>query len=357
MADPASRVRAGSDGTSVYSELRENSVKIVDHTFSALDVLGAAVEDIGVENILGCVKVGGEWVLTIKSKSDAELLQNTGLVIAGKPCDVRGVTKSLITVSLFGVPAFISDEELSEKLVAYGCAMKSEWTHKTYEEHPTVENGIRYARIELPSNKKSLPYSILVSGSHLRLKHNGQTRVCNLCLGENHLMRECAQYVCKECNQQGHSENKCPKVKCYKCQGRGHKSFHCEAKDSDATKMEEGSQNDHSVNPQTTGAVPDPPPCTDPTESVEPESTNTEKTLSKSSPTQPEEKEETSTSSPINTTAEVDTVSETGKRGRESSGEELSVNETTWQVVRTKQNKKKFVPNTSTARLFTPANR
>lgn len=63
-------------------------MKIVDHTFSTLDVLSAAVEDIGVENILGCVKVGGEWVLTIKSKSDAELLQNMGLVIARKPCDV-----------------------------------------------------------------------------------------------------------------------------------------------------------------------------------------------------------------------------------------------------------------------------
>lgn len=52
------------------------------------------------------------------------------------------VTKSFLTVSVF------DDEELSVKLVA----------HKTYEEHPTVEDGIRYARFELPSNKKSLPY-------------------------------------------------------------------------------------------------------------------------------------------------------------------------------------------------------
>ena len=160
MASTAASETAAGSGTTApvvnkYLQMRENSVKLTDQTFSARDVLTAVAEDIGKENILGCVKVRLEWVLTVSTKSDAELLQSAGLVVAGKPCDVRGVTKSLITASIFGVPAFISDEVLTEKLTSYGCKIRGEWTHKKYEDFPSVDNGIRYARIELPANTKS----------------------------------------------------------------------------------------------------------------------------------------------------------------------------------------------------------
>ena len=75
---------------------------------------------------------------------------------------MKGVTKTLTTVSLFGVPTFVSDNELTEKLLELGCIMKGEWTHKTYNDYPGVENGIRFVRLELPSKAKSLPYVITV---------------------------------------------------------------------------------------------------------------------------------------------------------------------------------------------------
>ncbi|PIK34248.1 putative zinc finger CCHC domain-containing protein 10-like [Apostichopus japonicus] len=90
-----------------------------------------------------------------------------------------------------------------------------------------IENGIRYIRLELPTECKSLPYAMTLNGVHMRLKHNGQTRVCNLCLENDHIMRNCPKYVCRECNSQGHWEAKCPQVRCFKCNDLGHKSFNC----------------------------------------------------------------------------------------------------------------------------------
>lgn len=61
----------------------------------------------------------------------------------------------------------------------------------------------------------------------MNLKHNGQTKVCNLCLESDHIRRNCPNYKCKVCDVQGHREANCPKVRCFKCQELGHKSFNC----------------------------------------------------------------------------------------------------------------------------------
>ena len=80
----------------------------------------------------------------------------TGLDISGRPFTVQGVSRNITTVSFFGVPSYVSDEELSTKLSEFGCKIKSRWTHKTFPEYPSIENGTRFVRLELPVNKKSL---------------------------------------------------------------------------------------------------------------------------------------------------------------------------------------------------------
>lgn len=204
--------------------LKTNSVKLVDANFKSTDILKSLANDIGKKNILGCVKTQGQWILTVKNKEDAELIQETGLKIGNEVCDIMGVTKTIITVSVFGVPMYITDDEISGKLEEYGCRLRSPWVRKYYEDYPDIENGIRYVRLELPNSVKSLPYAITIEGTHLRLKHNGQSRVCNLCLSDDHIMRECPQYTCRECGQQGHSRNRCPEILCYKCNKLGHTS-------------------------------------------------------------------------------------------------------------------------------------
>ncbi|KAJ8018745.1 hypothetical protein HOLleu_43089 [Holothuria leucospilota] len=222
--------KPGGSGTNSIS-MKEKSVRVFDDGFTSKELLEAVVEDIDVDGIVGCVKVGGQWVITLKDRQDADLLMETGLQIAGRPFAVQGVTKNIITVSLFGVPSYVTDDELNIKLREYGCIMKSAWTHKTFPEFPTIENGTRFVRLELPNDKKSLPYAIIINGVHLRLKHNGQVLVCNLCLADDHIMKNCPSYKCRECNNQGHSESRCPTVLCYACKKRGHKSFACPEND------------------------------------------------------------------------------------------------------------------------------
>ena len=218
--------------------LKTNSVRIMDNTYNPKDVLRAIASDIGKENIIGCVKTSGQWIITLKNLEDADLLQETGLNIKDDTCTVTGVTKSIVTVSLFGVPSWIDDRELSERLQEFGCTMKTGWTRKYYEDYPAIENGIRFVRLELPKNTKSLPYAITVGGVHMRLKHNGQIKVCNRCLSTDHIMKDCPQYTCRGCGEQGHSESRCPEVKCFRCNQFGHKSFLCNEEDMELEPAE-----------------------------------------------------------------------------------------------------------------------
>ena len=207
--------------------LKDNSVRLIDNNYEATDVLKPIADDIGKENILGCVKTQGQWIITLKNREDMQLLQRTGIKIKGQCCPITGVTQTLLTVSFFGVPSYIDDYDLTQKLEEYGCKIKSKWTHKCYEQFSNIENGIRFVRLELPSQAKSLPYAVTINNVHMKLKHNGQLRVCNLCLSEDHLMKECPHYQCRECGQQGHTARRCPNIRCYKCDKAGHRSFQC----------------------------------------------------------------------------------------------------------------------------------
>ena len=255
------------------------------------------------------------------------------------------------------MPAFIDDEELSDKLKEFGCKLKGEWTHKTYEEFPAVENGIRYIRLELPTNAKSLPYSIFMSGVHLRLKHNGQSRVCNICLSSEHIMRECDKYTCKECGMQGHSENKCPAVKCYRCQQFGHKSFDCSAAppaQNDHNKSEKMDLDEKDKEGAAAETVKDDPNSSDVTEKETTANTNNENN--------PIDEVSTVNSSPIITdpaneesndqeSLEKDGASLKAQKRNLSSDDDWTV-----QTRRNKSNKKRIdpKPNTDKARNFHP---
>lgn len=225
---PVAENRSGSGGSG-SNKLKEKSVCVMDRHYDADDVIKAVEGDIGKSNILGCVKTAGQWIVTLSNDEDVELLQETGLLIGDDTCEVMGLGRNIVTVSLFDVPTFVNDDDLSAKLKELGCEIKSPWTHKHYAKYPNIENGIRYVRLQLPNKRRSLPYAITIGDIHLRLKHNGQTKVCNNCLGEGHIMRNCPDYKCKNCNLQGHTESRCPKTKCFKCNEFGHKSFHCQS--------------------------------------------------------------------------------------------------------------------------------
>ena len=55
----------------------------------------------------------------------------------------------LLKVSFFAVPYFIENDKLSEKLHNFRVIQKGPWTCKTYQEYPSIENGIVFTRIEM----------------------------------------------------------------------------------------------------------------------------------------------------------------------------------------------------------------
>ena len=160
---------------------------------------------------MGIVKSGGEWQITLKSTINMRELVDNGIEIDGKDIPVRCLTRNIIVVSFFGVPVYVDNNMLTAKLDEFDVKQISSWTRKCYRDYPDIESGIVFCRIELPEHVRSLPYATRIAEVNIQIKHNGQLKVCNYCLSEEHLMRSCPdRRKCYICNLPGHIARDCP---------------------------------------------------------------------------------------------------------------------------------------------------
>ena len=119
-----------------------------------------------------------------------------------------------LNVGVMGLKAFISDEEVINKLSTYG-EIKGEVVRLKYkQDHELggVENGNRLICMILTA--QSIPYSLQIRGEWCRIIHNNQQRICS------------------NCNEVGHSRKDCPTIECRRCHQLGHLSFHCHTIDA-----------------------------------------------------------------------------------------------------------------------------
>ena len=182
-----------------------------DSYFTHKDIIDSINKECGRNAILGLVKTGREWRVSLREDVDVDSLCSMGLIIDGHDVLPRHINRHIVTVSFFGVPYYIGNQELSSKLTDFGVKQLSSWTRKTYDDFPDIENGIVFCRIELPRHIISLPYATVIDGVNLQIKHNGQTKVCNFCLSEDHLMRSCPRRLrCFKCGLIGHLRHDCP---------------------------------------------------------------------------------------------------------------------------------------------------
>ena len=167
-----------------------NTIYVLDNNYTYRQVIDACKEDIaGTSSTLGAVQTNGTWQLTLDNCVDVENILDNGLEINGEEVEVRLTNKKVVTVSFFGVPYFIGNDELTSKLHDFGVIQKSPWIRKTYKEYPEIESGIVFTRIEMPPNVRSLPYATKIGNINVTIKHNGQVKVCNGCLSPDHLLR------------------------------------------------------------------------------------------------------------------------------------------------------------------------
>lgn len=194
-------------------EFFKQTVYVDNNDISHKDIIHGIAKDYGSDNVLGVVRAGATWQVTLKKTVNVEVIAENGLEIGGKDVEVKMVGRNVLTVSFFGVPYYISNEQLSQKLADFGVIQKGPWIRKKYVDFPDVENGIVFSRIELPEKVKSLPYATKIGGVNIMVKHNGQIKVCNYCLSPKHMMRSCPERgnkVCTSCGGYGHIMENCP---------------------------------------------------------------------------------------------------------------------------------------------------
>lgn len=179
----------------------------------ALGRLKAAIE----EEIEGAIIVfqdlgNGEYLVECERKEDAEVLVEQGFDVEEIHVGVHPPKGKYVNVSIMGLRSYIEDEEVKEALSQYG-DIKSQvirLKYKTDHELAGLENGNRLVKMVL--DKKSIPYSIRISGEWCRIIHNDQ------------------EPVCTECSEIGHLRKNCPLIKCRICNNLGHISYNCENK-------------------------------------------------------------------------------------------------------------------------------
>ena len=209
--------------------LKENTLSISDKIYNAADVIDGITSQYGKGSLLACVKMHGYWQVTVKDNALADEILDRGLNVRDETADITGIVKNFLTVSFFGVPAYLNDDAIVRKLEEYGCSIRGPVVRKHYRDQPAIENGTRFVRVELPAEVKSLPYAVRLeeTGPFVRLIHTNQNKVCNNCLDEDHLVYNCPKYQCKKCNQFGHIERVCENFVCYQCGQVGHRRADC----------------------------------------------------------------------------------------------------------------------------------
>ncbi len=76
--------------------------------------------EVGRGNILGLIKSGGEWQVALTNNVDIDDLCTSGIGVEGEDVMVRSLVRNTVTVSFFGVPYFVDNDDLSGKLVEFG---------------------------------------------------------------------------------------------------------------------------------------------------------------------------------------------------------------------------------------------
>lgn len=197
------------DNTVVVNVLDNNKVK-------ASKLIDAIAVVCGVGSIFACVpKFGNIYEVTLDCRAGTNMLFD-GIEIEGRKYECHDATQKFILVSFLHLAAYISDDDIVEKLESLGVELVSPIKRRYYR-GTDIADGTRYVRVKLPPKLKSLPYSMKFGNEYYRVIHDHQLKVCSLCYSEEHLFRDCPQFKCFKCGGQGHFKRTCKTQPCPRC--------------------------------------------------------------------------------------------------------------------------------------------
>lgn len=193
-------------------------------------------DNCGVGSLLACVpKSGNFYEITLEGRAPLQYLLE-GIKIGQNTFECHEVVPSSIVVSFMHLPAYIEDAEIEMSLRSMGVELLSPINRRFYP-GTTIADGTRYAKIKLPENMTSLPYTMKFQKEYYRCIHNGQLKVCSLCYASDHLFRACPKFVCFKCKGQGHYARTCKSVRCDDC---GEWEHNCSCRMSEQGENESG---------------------------------------------------------------------------------------------------------------------
>ena len=199
--------------------------------------LGTLKDAIEKENANNEIKVfqeigANEYLIEITSAIQAQEMIENGFDAESTHIRCHPPHGYYLNVSIMGLKAYISHDDVLEKLSQYGEIKGHVIRLKHKHDHALagLENGNRLIRMALTS--PSIPYSLNIGGEWCRVIHNNQL------------------IICSNCEETGHSRKNCPLIECRTSHELGHISFHCPSRVTRHTETPNDS--DTTVNTTTT---------------------------------------------------------------------------------------------------------
>ena len=175
-----------------------------------LGTLKEAIESENDNEIKVFQEIGAnEYLIELTSANQTQYLIENGFDAGQAHIRCHPLHGYYLNMSIMGLKAYVSDDEVVEKLLQYG-KIKGQVIRLKYKhdhELSGLENGNRLIRMVLTS--PSIPYSLNIGSEWCRVIHNHQLLICS------------------NCNEAGHSRKNCPQIQCRNCNQLGHISYHC----------------------------------------------------------------------------------------------------------------------------------
>ncbi len=198
----------------VVIDLRDNK------EVKAEDIIKVVTQKIGFGKLLAVrPKHGKEYELTLEGADVCDVLVD-GMEIKGQFVEVRRLEVKEHMVSFLHLPAYLEDEVIEDKLKFWGVTPMMKIKRRVYP-GTNIADGTRYVKVKFPKEATSLPYSAKFEtadgAQYFRVIHDGQEKLCRMCMQPGHILRDCPDFKCFECYEQGHFAKDCKADRCPDC--------------------------------------------------------------------------------------------------------------------------------------------